>query len=269
MAPENKTCQVSTTKSDIFSLGIILFELFTQFDTDMERAVMLNKLRSSGKIPQFLSDQYPKQSNLLRQLISPVPAERPTAQDILSSDIFVRDSRRVTVSSFGGSESPATDFSLKFYPPLRETKSAMCLETPSPDNLYARHRRPTADIIWMPSHLLQGDDQTLGIPVENGGKYSSSYNQATYIRPEINTVSSSFDHKDDCSQVDPKLRILALERDVECLEAKLRAMTAHYQIIESELERSHAIGSFEPALSPVSNDSKSSIPIPIPFRKYE
>jgi translation initiation factor 2-alpha kinase 4 len=40
MAPEILASQVCTTKSDIYSLGVILFELLTHFDTVMERVVV-------------------------------------------------------------------------------------------------------------------------------------------------------------------------------------------------------------------------------------
>ena len=282
MAPENKTCQISTTKSDIFSLGIILFELLTQFDTDMERAVMLNKLRSSRKIPQFLIDQFPAQSYLLSELISQAPEERPTAQEILSSGIFVKNSRRVTVSSFGGStsESPANEFHLLSPPknsafelksPLRETQSEFCLEIQT-EETFCRSRRKTEDVVWMPwgpSQLDQGEDHQSMVPAGCNDKLSSSYNHGGSNRPKPENASSSYYPQTDFSQIDPKHRILSLERDVACLEAKLKAMTAHYQLIESELEKSQVESPFKaPSSFPLQEeDNASSFPIPIPFRK--
>lgn len=263
MAPENRLSQISTTKSDIFSLGIILFELLTHFDTDMERAVMLNKLRSSGNIPQFLTDQFPVQSNMLRELIAPDPKDRPTAEEILSSGIFFKDSRRVTVSSFGdsASQSPGTDFPAKFgmYPPLRETKSAMCLDAPNSEEiLFDRRRRITEEWVpWGPFHFPPAEDDQMS-------KVSSSYNPQNsgsfYHGTKTNRVASSYKQRNDISNVDPKLRILELERDVEYLEAKLKAMTALYQNTESELEQS------PDESQPISSENLSN-PIPIPFQK--
>jgi serine/threonine protein kinase len=260
MAPENRLSQMSTTKSDIFSLGIILFELLTNFDTDMERAVMLNKLRSSGNIPQFLTDQFPAQSNMLSELIAPDPKDRPTAEEILSSGIIFKDSRRVTISSFGDSASPSsgTDFpgKLGMYPRLRETISALSLDTPNSEEfLNARHRRMTEE--WGPFHFVQGED-------DHFSKFSSSYNpqnaRAFYHGTKANGVSASYKQINDLTDADPKLRILELERDVAYLEAKLKAMTDYYKNIESELERS-------PVESlPISSENLST-PIPIPFQK--
>ncbi|RKO89552.1 kinase-like domain-containing protein, partial [Blyttiomyces helicus] len=40
LAPEILNEGVCTTKSDIYSLGVLMFELFYKFDTAMERAVV-------------------------------------------------------------------------------------------------------------------------------------------------------------------------------------------------------------------------------------
>ncbi|KAL7563280.1 hypothetical protein ACA910_016641 [Epithemia clementina (nom. ined.)] len=109
-----------TVKADIFSFGIILFEMFhPPFETYMERAGTLSKLRGEHSIPvgaqtattaprngapgQSLLDKadsrfpsafsasVPKNAqNLILRCLDKVPENRPSAKDILASDMLPR-----------------------------------------------------------------------------------------------------------------------------------------------------------------------------------
>ena len=59
-APEQLSGGVLTEKSDIFSLGILLFELLCVFNTAMERAVCFDDLRKR-RLPDAIVKQYPKE----------------------------------------------------------------------------------------------------------------------------------------------------------------------------------------------------------------
>jgi len=70
-------------KVDIYSLGIIFFELLHEpCDTSMERAMILKDVRE-GTIPEEVRIKFPKLSVLLEKLIKENPEERPTAKDVL------------------------------------------------------------------------------------------------------------------------------------------------------------------------------------------
>jgi serine/threonine protein kinase len=68
-------------KADIFSLGIILVELFSNFSTGMERVKVLTKARQ-GEIPkEWPLDTH--QAMLARWMVDQDPEKRPTAREIL------------------------------------------------------------------------------------------------------------------------------------------------------------------------------------------
>lgn len=55
---------------DIFSLGIILFELFCYFYTGMERIVTLSQLRKTRIPPPFFEEENPLESMMIRSMLS-------------------------------------------------------------------------------------------------------------------------------------------------------------------------------------------------------
>jgi len=85
-SPEQKK-GLYNEKTDIYSLGIILFELYYPFSTRMEKARVLTDLRN-GVLPKQFLQKYPKVSNLILSMMKLNPDERPSATDILKSEIF-------------------------------------------------------------------------------------------------------------------------------------------------------------------------------------
>ncbi|KAL3794470.1 hypothetical protein HJC23_013943, partial [Cyclotella cryptica] len=68
-------------KADIFSLGVILIELFSNFSTGMERVEVLTQIRR-GEIPkEWVLDT--DQAMLARWMVDQNPEKRPTAREIL------------------------------------------------------------------------------------------------------------------------------------------------------------------------------------------
>uniref|UniRef100_A0ABM5F0X9 Eukaryotic translation initiation factor 2-alpha kinase 1 n=1 Tax=Pogona vitticeps TaxID=103695 RepID=A0ABM5F0X9_9SAUR len=74
-------------KSDMYSLGIILFELFQPFGTEMERNEVLMGLRKS-QIPHSFSRKWPVQTKYVKLLTSVASSNRPTAAQLLESELF-------------------------------------------------------------------------------------------------------------------------------------------------------------------------------------
>ncbi|NWW60059.1 E2AK1 kinase, partial [Ifrita kowaldi] len=74
-------------KSDMYSMGVILLELFQPFGTEMERTEVLTHLRT-GQIPHAFYKKWPTQAKYVKLLTSPRAAERPTAAQLRDSELF-------------------------------------------------------------------------------------------------------------------------------------------------------------------------------------
>ncbi|CAN6235470.1 unnamed protein product [Urochloa humidicola] len=83
---EQKWPQINE-KVDMYSLGVIFFELWHPFATAMERHLVLSDLKQKGDLPKSWAAQFPGQLNLLRRLLSPSPSDRPSAVDVLQSEL--------------------------------------------------------------------------------------------------------------------------------------------------------------------------------------
>ncbi|KAL3282281.1 hypothetical protein HHI36_005470 [Cryptolaemus montrouzieri] len=70
-------------KSDMYSLGIVLFELVETFTTDMERNKCIEELKKSRYLPQRIVIQHPQFADIITKLVSKSPEERPSANELL------------------------------------------------------------------------------------------------------------------------------------------------------------------------------------------
>ena len=75
-------------KVDLFSLGIVVFELWNSFGTEMERFVTLKDLRESGAPPKSFQQKHPEVAKLISWLLNKDPSQRPTAQEALRSPLI-------------------------------------------------------------------------------------------------------------------------------------------------------------------------------------
>ncbi|XP_075371366.1 eukaryotic translation initiation factor 2-alpha kinase 1 [Mycteria americana] len=74
-------------KSDMYSMGVILLELFQPFGTEMERTKVLTYLRN-GQIPHTFYKKWPIQAKYVKLLTSQRSTERPTAAQLRESELF-------------------------------------------------------------------------------------------------------------------------------------------------------------------------------------
>ncbi|XP_050762111.1 eukaryotic translation initiation factor 2-alpha kinase 1 [Gymnogyps californianus] len=74
-------------KSDMYSMGVILLELYQPFGTEMERTEVLTHLRN-GQIPHTFYKKWPIQAKYVKLLTSQRSTERPTAAQLRESELF-------------------------------------------------------------------------------------------------------------------------------------------------------------------------------------
>jgi eukaryotic translation initiation factor 2-alpha kinase 4 len=87
-----------SSKVDLYSAGIVFYEMLRRFSTGMERAVELGALRAAkpksgssgaadvaGVAPEDFRAKFPQQTALVAALLAPDPNERPSASEVLSS----------------------------------------------------------------------------------------------------------------------------------------------------------------------------------------
>ncbi|ORZ07124.1 kinase-like domain-containing protein [Absidia repens] len=74
-------------KVDMFSLGVIFFEMCYPVSTGMQRAIVLNELRA-GIFPDDFPKTYTNQKTIIKLLTSQQPKDRPNSFELLRSDLL-------------------------------------------------------------------------------------------------------------------------------------------------------------------------------------
>ncbi|ORX48853.1 Serine/threonine-protein kinase [Hesseltinella vesiculosa] len=74
-------------KVDMYSLGIIFFEMCYPVSTGMQRVVVLNELRG-GTLPDDFPITFINQASIIQTLTSPQPKDRPNSFELLRSDLL-------------------------------------------------------------------------------------------------------------------------------------------------------------------------------------
>uniref|UniRef100_A0A8D3DKH6 non-specific serine/threonine protein kinase n=1 Tax=Scophthalmus maximus TaxID=52904 RepID=A0A8D3DKH6_SCOMX len=87
MSPEQLSGNSYSHKVDIYSLGLILFELLYPFRTQMERVRTLTEVRVL-RFPEVFSKNNVQELSMVRSMLSLSPGERPEAADITGMPLF-------------------------------------------------------------------------------------------------------------------------------------------------------------------------------------
>ena len=87
-APEQITRKNYGPAVDVFSLGLILLELFSNFTSEHERAVAFHDCRYHGELAPWMKRIYPDVASLVLACTQKDWTLRPTASEILSASAF-------------------------------------------------------------------------------------------------------------------------------------------------------------------------------------
>ncbi|KAF7458694.1 eukaryotic initiation factor 2alpha kinase 1 [Cryptosporidium felis] len=93
MAPEQSKGNIYNQSADMFSLGVILFEMYhPSFNTSMERVQILSELTKNCAFP--LNCDIPKKvRTLIKSLLNPNPEERPTSYQLLYNEWILKQAK--------------------------------------------------------------------------------------------------------------------------------------------------------------------------------
>ena len=90
LAPEQENGVNYDSKVDIYALGLILLELFSQFKTVHERNHTFDSLKKKKKVPNELREKFRNEAELIFKMTSHDPIGRPTSDKIMECEEFKR-----------------------------------------------------------------------------------------------------------------------------------------------------------------------------------
>ncbi|XP_071744240.1 eukaryotic translation initiation factor 2-alpha kinase 1 isoform X3 [Lepeophtheirus salmonis] len=96
-SPEQLSLGWVDYKSDIYSLGIVLYELFSNFKTGMERSVAITNLKENLVIDTVFERKFPQIAQYVLWLTRSSPHSRPTAQELLNSEFSKEGQLRLSL----------------------------------------------------------------------------------------------------------------------------------------------------------------------------
>nr|XP_018676574.1 PREDICTED: protein SPA1-RELATED 2-like isoform X2 [Musa acuminata subsp. malaccensis] len=123
-SPEELNEGSCSSSSNIYSLGVLLFELFCHFESQKAHCVAMSNLHHRILPPSFLSE-HPKEAGICLWMLHPDPSSRPKISDILLCDIFRKDREASIMEQLSTSvdcELSKADLLLHFLLALKEKK---------------------------------------------------------------------------------------------------------------------------------------------------
>lgn len=95
----NKTGKYNE-KVDMFSLGLIYFEMVFPMDTEMERIQTIRHLRQTDVVmpEKFMSKRFDTERKIVTALLKHNPNDRPSAKELLKSGLIPHDEKDITLN---------------------------------------------------------------------------------------------------------------------------------------------------------------------------
>ncbi|KAK1438493.1 hypothetical protein QVD17_04302 [Tagetes erecta] len=118
-SPEDSNERCSTFSSNVYSLGVLLFELLGSFESASAHATAMMDLQKRILPPSYLSENS-KEAGFCLWLLHPEPSLRPTPRDILQSE-FIRGIQRSSMKIVSH-EDTESDLMLHFLVSLNEQR---------------------------------------------------------------------------------------------------------------------------------------------------
>ncbi|KAF8379662.1 hypothetical protein HHK36_029106 [Tetracentron sinense] len=123
-SPEELNEKGCTFSSNIYGLGVLLFEFLCCFESWEEHAAVMLNLRHRILPPKFLSEN-PKEAGFCLWLLHPEPSSRPTTREILQSELICGSqelSSRDELPKSVGEDDVESELLLHFLESLEEQK---------------------------------------------------------------------------------------------------------------------------------------------------
>nr|GMC76645.1 protein SPA1-RELATED 4-like isoform X1 [Ipomoea batatas] len=98
-SPEEVAGAPSSCASDIYRLGVLLFELFCTFSSQEEKSTTMSSLRHRVLPPQLLL-KWPKEASFCLWLLHPEPSSRPNLGYLHSHTLFTNNNSELLQSEF-------------------------------------------------------------------------------------------------------------------------------------------------------------------------
>lgn len=194
-------------KADMYSLGVIFFEMVYGMDTMMERVKTLRSIRDGKFPPSFLARKFSQQYSLIADLLQKTPASRPSARQLLESGrIPVGDEGNLTVKeALRNNREAAANMARALFanPP----------EAPAQQVLYDRNVGPQVT-----TKQALGLAQAISSTREIFSRHGAVENNLS--RSRIFPRSTLIGTKDNVEILDPKGNILQLPRDLTLPHAR-------------------------------------------------
>ncbi|XP_062074512.1 protein SPA1-RELATED 2 isoform X2 [Humulus lupulus] len=189
-SPEELTEGSCKMLSNIYSLGVFLFELLGHFDSDSTLATAMSDLRHRILPPNFLSEN-PKEAGFCLWLLHPEPSSRPTTREILQSEVVngLQEACPEELSLAIDQDDGETELLLHFLESLKEQKQKdasklvediQCFEG---DIEEIKRRHPS-------KHLAHVDSSVHGKQNVSVQREPSSSDKLSQLSPVSNTSES-------------------------------------------------------------------------------